>query len=420
MQSLGSGDSYSAVSSLILENPRGPGATMTAFEENPLFVYAVGRVRPPDSNFRPQEGLDSSATLIRRIIILKPSVIIVADEIAPNAPDLKVAWSLIPRSPARFSRNKAELQGDEGELSWEKLDMDARIPRQKVGTNVRFIHVFNIKTKGSKKSSNRSVLTRVGAQLRLKVTTEARTFHFVLPPADQGAGTISISTSGHKTILESRLLPAGILPHGPEGARLLDLWDSDYRGSRPPLWDIGHTANELVKAVTAGEVHRCRVIDLCCGSGTDAVYLASRGFEVTGLDIAPTALSQARRKAAAAGVSVEWLYADVLNLPSIPPFDFIYDRGCYHVVRDQNLAAYLETVRKLSHPGTKFLLLASRANVQEANAVTAGVSEEEIRFDFANLFDIHSLREISLESNKEQGEADPPGWSVLMTRKEDE
>src|SRR5947208_11254191 len=45
MQSLGSGDSYSAVSSLILENPRGPGATMTAFEENPLFVYAVGRVR---------------------------------------------------------------------------------------------------------------------------------------------------------------------------------------------------------------------------------------------------------------------------------------------------------------------------------------------------------------------------------------
>ena len=156
-------------------------------------------------------------------------------------------------------------------------------------------------------------------------------------------------------------------------------------------------------------------MDLCCGSGTDAIYLASQGFDVTAVDIAPTALSQAEQKARKAGVSVRWVLADVLAPPNLEPFDFIYDRGCYHVVRDQNLAAYLETLRLFSHPGTWFLLLAARRENQAGVRPSQGVAEEELRYDFLPLFDLEWLRGIRLESNQ-PGTA-PPGWSALLRRK---
>jgi len=76
-------------------------------------------------------------------------------------------------------------------------------------------------------------------------------------------------------------------------------------------------------------------------------------------------------------------------------------------------------LRALSHPGTKFLLLASRVNEHEANATASGVTEEEIRYDFLESFDLEWLREVRLESNKEEGHSDPPGWSALFTRKEE-
>jgi SAM-dependent methyltransferase len=153
---------------------------------------------------------------------------------------------------------------------------------------------------------------------------------------------------------------------------------------------------------------------MCCGSGTDAVYLAGQGFDVTGIDVSPTALGQARQKALAAKVSVQWVLADVLAPPDLLPFDFIYDRACYHVVRQQKLEAYIETVKRLSHPGSTFLLLSARKDDPLAEGGW-GVTEEELRFDFLNLFDIESLREITLETSK-PGFA-PPAWSAFLKRK---
>ena len=138
---------------------------------------------------------------------------------------------------------------------------------------------------------------------------------------------------------------------------------------------------------------------------------------MTAIDVAPTALGQAEQRARRAGASVRWVLADALKPPSLEPFDFIYDRGCYHVVRDQNLAAYIETVRRFSRSGTRFLLLAARRDgqaSQASNEGAEGVTEEELRFDFLPLFNLESLREIRLESNRPG--TSPPGWSALLRR----
>jgi 2-polyprenyl-3-methyl-5-hydroxy-6-metoxy-1,4-benzoquinol methylase len=135
------------------------------------------------------------------------------------------------------------------------------------------------------------------------------------------------------------------------------------------------------------------------------------GFDVTAIDVAPTAIGQAQEKGRHAGVSVQWLLANILAPPDLKPFDFVYDRGCYHVVRDQNLPAYLETVRRFSHPGTELLLLATRRDEKDPPEAP-GVGEEELRFDFLSLFDLEWLREIRLESTHDG----TPGWSAFFKR----
>jgi len=276
------------------------------------------------------------------------------------------------------------------------------------------LQVLRASAGGPENSQVHSELITKGDEPEIIISTASRVFRLNLPPPSEGAGEIAISIAGGKTLLENRPLPSGILPHGPEGSGLLERWDADYRASSPPAWDIGRPADELKKAVSDGTVRKCRAVDLCCGSGSDAIYLARQGFDVTAIDVAPTALSQAEQKARRAGASVRWVLADVLKPPSLEPFDFIYDRGCYHVVRDQNLAAYLETVRGLSRPGTQILLLAARRDGQAPNEGAEGVTEEELRFDFLPLFNLESLREIRLESNRPG--TGPPGWSALLRR----
>ena len=67
---------------------------------------------------------------------------------------------------------------------------------------------------------------------------------------------------------------------------------------------------------------RCRVVDMCCGSGTDAIYLAGKGFDVTAIDVAPTAIAQAQVKGSKAGVSVNWVLADILAPPGFATLRF--------------------------------------------------------------------------------------------------
>ncbi|MCR4413844.1 MAG: methyltransferase domain-containing protein, partial [Thermoguttaceae bacterium] len=152
------------------------------------------------------------------------------------------------------------------------------------------------------------------------------------------------------------------------------------------------------------------------GTGTNAIYLASRGFDVTAIDLAPTALARAEAKAHQAKVRVRWLLADVLHPPKLEPFDLIFDRGCYHGVRAGQAAAYVETLCRLSKPGTQVLIVAGNANEPPPRYGPPRVKEEEIRQDFSSRFEFQWLRETRFDT----ADPDRPGamaWSILMTRR---
>ena len=426
----GTPDTYGRVVKATFDGRPGDAVKMTAFEENRSFVYAVATIQSREGTSHDGRASGKITSWVRRLIILNPSTFIIDDDfpalLSPGISEGCIDFTTAPQVSGREG-HMVEASGEvSSEILFPKeatyqvkhsgkgqvansyfLEITANSP------DSRFLHVLRVGKRSQADGAIQSELIKAKGQLKLTATIGGRIFRLTLPPPAEEAGEIAIATPDGKTLLADRPFPSGILPHGPEGNRLLELWDSDYRGKAPALWDIGRPADELQKVVAGGKIGKCRVVDMCCGSGSDAIYLANRGFDVTAIDVAPTALAQAEEKAAKAHAVVHWVLADILAPPNLKPFDFIYDRGCYHVVRDQNLTAYLETVRRFSHPGTKFLLLAARHDEQSEGG-PSGVTEEELRFDFLTLFDLEWLREIRLESNRPG--IGPPGWSAFLKR----
>ena len=409
----GTGDSYDAAIALAFGGTQQGSGTVISFEENRYFVYASG---------------SAGSGVIRRLVILKPSTFVIDDEAEQGS---RAAICLQSDNSPSISAGGVRLIEDGSEIVWgspqpQQVTYKAlHQPAPAAGgylvetesraspSATRSLSVFHVSDNGLNNPAAHAKLVPAQDVWDLTVPASERIMRLWLPAASGGAGEIAVSTATGKTLVGREPLPSGILPHGPEGNRLLESWDADYRGAKPPAWDIGQPADELQKVVNQGTVAKCRAVDLCCGSGTDAVFLAVHGFDVTAIDVAPTALAQAKQKATKAGVSVRWILADVLNPPNLKPFDFLYDRGCYHVVRDQNLTAYLETIRHISRPGSQFLLLSARRE-EEAAPGSPGVTEEELRYDFLPFFDVEWLRAIRLQSN-EPGSS-PPGWCALLRR----
>jgi 2-polyprenyl-3-methyl-5-hydroxy-6-metoxy-1,4-benzoquinol methylase len=113
-------------------------------------------------------------------------------------------------------------------------------------------------------------------------------------------------------------------------ADLASRWDDQYRTRKNP-WDTGRPDRALQRIVEEARITPCRTLELGCGRGANAVFLAQQGFDVTAVDVSQVALDTARVRARSASATVRFLQADVLELPELgPPFAFVFDRGCYH------------------------------------------------------------------------------------------
>jgi len=192
-------------------------------------------------------------------------------------------------------------------------------------------------------------------------------------------------------------------------------WDERYEKGDTP-WDTGQPSSELQRVIAEAAIAPCRAIDLGCGTGTNAVWLAQLGFDVTAADLSPQAIGRAGQRASLAGVPVRFLVADVLNPPAelTGPFDFFFDRGCYHVVRREKVDAYLTTLQALTRPGAIGLVLTGNAR-EPHDPGPPVVSEEQIRAELGSLFDIVQLREFRFDQVEGQG-VRFLGWSCLLRR----
>ncbi|GIV83118.1 MAG: type 11 methyltransferase [Candidatus Roseilinea sp.] len=126
------------------------------------------------------------------------------------------------------------------------------------------------------------------------------------------------------------------------------------RRERPP-WDTGVSPPELLAFIEAHPPGRA--LDLGCGTGTNVITLAQRGWQVTGVDFAVKAIMEAKRKAREAGVQADLRLGDVTRLSALAgPFDLILDIGCFHGLPADGRSAYARHVKRLLAPEGTFLL----------------------------------------------------------------
>ena len=107
-------------------------------------------------------------------------------------------------------------------------------------------------------------------------------------------------------------------------------WEERYRTGNTP-WDIGRPDVNLIDMVTKRPIPVCKALEIGCGAGSNAVWLARQNFEVTATDVSKLAIQKAGDRASDAGVDCTFLVADFLN-DKVPgaPFGFVFDRGCFH------------------------------------------------------------------------------------------
>lgn len=193
-------------------------------------------------------------------------------------------------------------------------------------------------------------------------------------------------------------------------------WDVHYENGEPP-WESGQPSAELRRVIAEEKIQPCRVIELGCGSGINAVWLARQGFDVTAVDFSRLAIERARRRAAEADVTVRFVLDDVLKLAGdYDPFPFFFDRGCYHAVRRVDAQAYLRTLERVAAPGSMGLILAGNARCPAPQGQGPPVvSAEELHAELEPTFKIVRLREFYFDTVEERGAAHL-AWSCLVRR----
>lgn len=174
-------------------------------------------------------------------------------------------------------------------------------------------------------------------------------------------------------------------------------------------WNIEAPPGALVELIKNEGVKRCKTIDLGCGAGNYAIYLASVGFDVTGVDIAPTVIEIAKENAKRQGIKCTFVVADVLgDLEEVKEtFDFAYDWTLLHHIYPEKRKKYAENVNRILNSGGNYLSVCfsekdpcfggtGKYRKTGVGTILYFSSEEEIGDLFEPYFTIEELKTIEI------------------------
>jgi SAM-dependent methyltransferase len=193
-------------------------------------------------------------------------------------------------------------------------------------------------------------------------------------------------------------------------------------------WNVKNPPETLIDLVKSGWVSPCDAVDLGCGAGNYAVWLATMGFEMTGLDLSPCAIKLATELARQKGVHCRFVVGDMTGpMEDLDnTFDFAYDWEVLHHVFPEDRERYITNVHRMLRSGGKYLSLC----FSEEEPVSFGgkgkyrktpvgttlyfSSEQELRELFEPLFDIEQLGTVEVTGKRGLHKA----VKALMSKKE--
>ena len=165
-------------------------------------------------------------------------------------------------------------------------------------------------------------------------------------------------------------------------------FDDAYKSQTAP-WVIGEPQPAIIDVERAGLIHST-VLDVGCGTGEHTILLTRLGYDVLGVDAAPTAIEQARENAAARGIDARFEVADALNLGADPRYETIVDSALFHIFDDTDRAAYVAGLHAVCRPGALVHVLALS---DRGRGFGPEVSEAVIRGAFGDGWTLEALDE---------------------------
>lgn len=192
--------------------------------------------------------------------------------------------------------------------------------------------------------------------------------------------------------------------------RTKETWNKIYQDKKTP-WDVDQAESNLVELVKNQTIRPGLALDLGCGTGNEAIFLAKNDFKVIGVDISDLAIETAKKKAKTAGVSCELIVSDILDLTVKGKYDFVFDRGCFHFLDQTEREKYIQNLNKWMKPGSLFLLLVS--SDKEPFRGPNQFSEQDLRDLFSKDFEIKSIKLVEVTTHQKR----PVSYLSLMEKK---
>jgi SAM-dependent methyltransferase len=211
-------------------------------------------------------------------------------------------------------------------------------------------------------------------------------------------------------------------------------WDSFYADrSRPVPFFAGKPDENLVSYLDRGLIPEGgRALDLGCGPGRNALYLASRRFTVDAVDISPAAVEWAGERAREAGVEVRFHRGDAFALAGrelAGPYDLVYDSGCFHHLPPHRRISHLALLDQVLAPGGHFALACfaaggmgsevSDADLYRQSALHGGLAytDDQLRTIFGHLKEVE-VRRMRDEPEGSGAFGEDFLWTALFRREE--
>lgn len=194
-------------------------------------------------------------------------------------------------------------------------------------------------------------------------------------------------------------------------------WDDRYEAGDTP-WDVGTPDRHLTAFVEARGPGKGRALEVGCGTGTNALWLAGRGYQVTAVDLSALAVERALAKAPP-GAPCTFERLDFLaETPPGGPFDLVFDRGCFHVFDEPaDRRRFAERVAALLAPGGLWLSLIGSTEGPERQEGPPRRSARDVTEAVEPALELVELRRISFHGASAAPHG-PLAWFSLARRRE--
>ncbi|MER2120096.1 MAG: class I SAM-dependent methyltransferase [Solibacillus sp.] len=197
-----------------------------------------------------------------------------------------------------------------------------------------------------------------------------------------------------------------------------EFWDTFYKDKEKNIPFFCDRADEhLVKYIEKETIRPGKVLEIGCGNGRNAIYLAQKGYTVTAVDLSQQAIEWAKEQAEVHNVNIQFVCENIFNLNlDSQQFDFIYDSGCFHHLPPHRRVSYIQFINKYLKNNGYFSISTFKENGKYGGSSLSdkqyymdrnlygglGYSKEKLQILFSNFqeIEIRDMHHINLNHNE--------------------